>query len=290
MKVNHRGWKIAALLALTGAIGALVAFRAGGPVAPVNAPTAEPFRIATYNILYHNRNVPAVAANIRRSRADVACLQEVNDAAAKIRREELGGLYPHQTFLRGAGAGGAAILSKAPLHNVKVLPNPHGGFETQMCHVVLSGKTVQLVNVHLTATTPITVRSPLRLLRLFRATEAVRRKEIRAICDALPTDVAVVLAGDLNSLPNFGASRILRERGLVESLASVRTDHAKVKTWLWRLGPMSLGLRLDYIFHSPAVRTLTCRALDSDASDHALLVSNMRWTKETIRRSAGGSR
>ena len=49
---------------------------------------------------------------------------------------------------------------------------------------------------------------------------------------------------------------------------------------------MELPLRIDYIFHTRHLRTLESRILQSDASDHHLLVSRLQW----IERERGGQK
>lgn len=250
-------------------------------------PTAAgTFRIATYNILYVNKDLKAIAATIRKSRADLVCLQETNNKSARFLRKELKGVYPHAHFSRSSGPGGFAFLSKTPLKKIQYLPRKFGHFGTLMCQVELAGKTVQIVNVHLIATNPGGKRNPWALLKLLGRTELARARQIAHIHGKLPEKMPVVLAGDLNSLPDWAAPTFLKSKGLIDSLASARKDHKNVVTWKWARKGASLALRIDYIFHTADIRTLAGKVLTSSASDHYLQVSTMRWAPKAASQPA----
>ena len=165
MRRNAPGRLAALACAGLAAIAVCGALSVGGPpqrpapapaTPPASVPATSPatFKVATFNVLYENRDLKAVAETIRKSGADVVCLQETNEAAEKSLREQLGKTYPHATFKPGAGASGFGILSRTPLRNVKHLPPKEGWFGTHLCEANLAGRAVQIIDAHLTASTP----------------------------------------------------------------------------------------------------------------------------------------
>ena len=257
---------------------------------PASAPATQPgtFRVASFNVLYVNRDLKAVAETIRKADADVVCLQETNAASEKHLREALGKMYPHATFQPGGAAGGLGILSKTPLRNVRHLPAKFGWFGTHVCEANLGGRAVQLVNAHLTATVPPENATVVDTLRLWAATEAVRAKEIPYIVENTNPRLPRLIAGDLNAMPNGTAPRFLRDKGFLDSLASCRQDHEKVTTWKCERKGIELSLRLDYVFHTKDIQSTDCQVLPCAASDHSLVVSTLRWAPASTRPAATG--
>lgn len=235
------------------------------------------FKIATYNILYINKDLDAIAANIYKSRADVVCLQEVTTAAARRLRKKLSQIYPYSHFHPSGGPAGCGFLSRTPLKNVVYLPKKYGPFGTLICRTKLAGKTVQIANVHLVATAPGRRRNPLFLLKLLVQTELTRKKEIVYLYSKTDANVPLILAGDLNSPPAWRAPAFLTSQGLIDSLAATRKDHGDVVTWSWSRKGVTLGLRIDYIFHTSQFTPIAAEVLTSNASDHSLQVSTLKW-------------
>jgi len=246
---------------------------------PAEHPTTAPatFKVATYNILYLNRDLKEIAATIRKSQADLVCLQETNARSERYLRKHLKDLYPHARFRRGSQAGGLGFLSGVPLKKVKYLPRKFGHFGTHFCRVTLGGKEIHVANVHLVATRPRGRTDFAELWWLLGRSESIRAKEIDYIYQNLPKNRPVIVAGDLNSPPEWRAPRFLKSKGFIDSLASARPDHASVATWKWARADRALALRLDYLFHTKDIRTLSSKVLTSDASDHSLVVSEMAW-------------
>lgn len=241
----------------------------------------ETFRIATYNILFSNKDLDAIATNIYKSRADVVCLQEVTNTAASQLRKKLKQVYPYSHFHPSGGPTGCGFLSRTPLKKIVYVPKKYGPFGTLMCQTDLAGKTVQIANVHLVATAPGRKRNPLSLLKLLASTELTRGKEIVYLYMKTDGNVPLVVAGDLNSPPGWTAAAFLTSQGLIDSLASVRADHEQIVTWSWGRKGISVGLRIDYIFHGPQFTTLDAEVLTSSASDHSLQVSTLKWAPKS---------
>ena len=235
------------------------------------------FRIATYNILYSNKDLDAIAANIYKSRADVVCLQEVTSTAARRLRKKLKQVYRYWHFHPSGGPQGCGFLSRTPLKRIVYLPKKYGPFGTLMCQTDLAGKTVQIANVHLVATAPGRKRNPLTLLKLLVETELTRKKEIVHLYSKTDANVPLIVAGDLNSPPAWRAPAFLRSQGLIDSLAATRADHGDVVTWSWSRKGISGGLRIDYIFHASQFTATAAEVLTSNASDHSLQVSTLKW-------------
>jgi endonuclease/exonuclease/phosphatase (EEP) superfamily protein YafD len=267
---------------------------AGGPPRPISAgpaaaragasasaPATKPadFKVATFNVLFLNRDLKALAKAIQQADADVVCLQETNAESEKSLREQLGKAYPHAFFQPDGKAGGLAFLSKAPLANVRYIPAKFGWFGAYACEAKLDGRPARIVNVHLTANVPPPHASPLNLAALWIKREAVRGQEIEYILAATDANIPRLIAGDFNALPKGAAPSFMRDKGFIDSLAAACKDHETLTTWSDTLGKIRIAFRVDYVFHTGAIESAGCRVLPCDASDHSLVVSGLRWAK-----------
>ena len=236
--------------------------------------------MATYNINWGNPNLPKIVASIREAKADLVLLQETNSQSEAYLRRNLKASYPHMVFRGNQGDYAAerfGVLAKSPLSGLKFLRPKAGLFGAWKVQASLAGQPIQIVNVHLE---PIIVDQQEGIVGLFKAysaMEATHRREIEHVVENLAPDVPTLIAGDFNSTSGLTAPRFLADKGLVDSFASVTKQPDEHRTWNWPFGKTELSLRIDYIFHSRQMKTLESRIIESDASDHHLLVSRLQW-------------
>lgn len=275
-------------------VAVVVCHSGWSPAAEKPAAKEEPaLVVATFNINWGNVNLPKIAAAIREAKADLVFLQETNAQSESYLRRQFFRDYKTIVFQGGGGRMPAerfGFLSKNPILKPKYLPAKHGLFGAWIAQTELAGRKVQVVNVHLQ---PIVIPSRdgrsakwlggERLSKLsgalgaFMDMEDVHKREIEDIYQAIEADVPTILAGDLNSLSSLAAPAFLREKGFVDSFASVVQDPDSHRTWHWPLGKLEAAGRIDYIFHRRHFRTLASRNIDSEASDHLLVVSRLAW-------------
>lgn len=241
------------------------------------------FSVATHNICWGNLNLPKVVSGIHEAKADLVLLQETNAQSERYLRRSLRAIYPNMYFRGNDGAYAAerfGILSKTPVGGLKFLRPKDGLFGAWKGQMKLAGRTVQIVNVHLQ---PILVDSRqgiTGLLRAYAAMEQTHRREIEYVYENLSPDVPTLVAGDFNSTSSSLAPTFLIAKGFADSFASVTKDPDSHCTWHWLIGQAEISLRIDYIFHTRHVRTVESRILESDASDHHLVVSRLQWIGE----------
>ncbi len=104
-----------------------------------------PLLLYTKNLLYRNSDLPALAADIRASAADVVTLQEVgqrNDVFLTMLLND----YPHQHLCRFSGWSGVAVLSKTPFEGAPQC-STHRGIAA--ARIVNEGQAVWVASVHL---------------------------------------------------------------------------------------------------------------------------------------------
>ena len=253
-------------------------------LSPVSGLAAENVLcVATFNINWADTDLAAVEQVIREANADVVCLQETTPRSENFLRSRFAGTYSHAAFRGYRGkyrAERAGFLSKTKLRDLAFTPPAGGLFGTHFATIDDSDREVRIVNVHLS---PFTIRrgSGFRqALRDIASVEGAHQKESQAIEAKTDwPDVPTIVCGDFNSLSTFVAPQRLKDRGFVDSFASINEDAHKTPTWRWPVGAAHIQFRIDYIFHS--TRTIftrrTSRILPTLGSDHALVVSEFVW-------------
>lgn len=266
------------VVVLATVLAATALARAQQPPAP---PTAD-FTVATFNVNYGNPDLDGIVRSIRKSDADLVVLQETNRQSEAFLRRGLKNTYPHMVFSQARDvAGGFAMLSKVPLEKSRYLPpRPADGgwFGTQAARVMLAGREMVIVNIHLTATVPSRNMDAKGLLALFARTEAVRDREIRTIVGALPKRWPVFVLGDFNSVPKLsGVPDFMTKSGFTDCLGAIIQDVDSVPTWHWKLRGVDYRTRLDYIFSARInAMPVSGAVLESDASDHYLVTCSFQ--------------
>ena len=233
--------------------------------------------LATYNINRANADLAGAAETIRKSGADLVCIQEANAESEEFLTRELAEEYPHAAFRYGRRYNGFGFLSKVEIGELKLIKAVEF-FNTWTTEIDFDGRPLRIVNVHLHALNPRKGNEPLQILEALRKTENIRAKEITNVCQRLNPDMPSIIIGDFNSLSGFCAPGFLKENGFIDSFASVNEDPNSHTTWHWKWKGKDLGFRIDYLFHPESLSTLESRVEKSDASDHYLLVSKLKWT------------
>ncbi len=242
---------------------------------------APAIRVATYNIHFANAQLDAVIDAVRQSQADVVCLQETNSTSETVMRRELGVRYPQMRFLGSVHpylAGGFGVLSSLPIVNEEFVPPKHGLFGACVFEVKHQEERVQIINVHLQ---PVILPEKqgasgiVAVLQAFDQAEQIHAAEIRDILTHASSKRACLIVGDFNSIAASQAPALLAQQGFVDSFAAVNEDPDSHPTWHWPTRIGEAQLRIDYIFHTPSLRTVESRVIKTQGSDHYLLVSEI---------------
>jgi len=265
------------------------------PVAPVPVPApharaeappprerdiSREFTVATFNMNWGNVDLADTVRVLAGAEADAICMQETNPESERAIREGLSRVYPHMHFTKNVRySSGFAVLSRTPLSNVRFLEPEFGFFGTLFADIALGGRRVRVASVHLEPVVPRDGEDAGEILALFFKVEGLHLKEIARIAAELPAGVPSIVAGDLNSASFGSAPRFLKNRGFVDSFAAVTPKPDAHTTWHWNHRGTDLRFRIDYVFHSPEMRTLGSRIVEAPSSDHKLVVSRLSWVK-----------
>jgi len=261
------------------AAAAALAATACSAAKPAEKRTPPRFRVATFNINWGNVDLSKTVRTIRDSKADLVALQETNAESERHIRTKLRGDYA-TIFFRGHDGRYEAerfgLLVKSPVKELKFVPPKGGIFGALILRTWLGGREVQIANLHLMPW----ARGGGELIAMAKEMarmEGTHATEITNIHAALWGKVPTIVLGDFNSHSGMNAPVFLKKQGFVDSFASVTEHPERHPTWRWKHGGVVWTFRLDHIFHSGEMRTVSSRIVKCDSSDHDLVTSVLEW-------------
>jgi endonuclease/exonuclease/phosphatase (EEP) superfamily protein YafD len=249
------------------ALSAVRALREARPAEP--PPSAGALSLVSYNLLFSSRLEGSLAL-LKRTRADVICLQEVTPASAKRLDAALGESHPHRALEPRHGAYGLAVFSRVPLARPTVVREGRR-VAGQCVALALYGAETALCNVHLSSPAGVVERGS-RWFRGFDANARVRARQWALLRDHVartyPQARHLIVAGDFNTLDSEPLYRTIRG-SLVDAFAAAgEGPGATFPTE--PVSPVPL-IRIDYLFASPALVPLSAEVLPQAGSDHRAL-------------------
>ncbi len=236
---------------------------------------ASLFTVATYNILYLNKDLSHTADLIRNLDADLVCLQETNPESETYLRRDLTFEYPHMYFYRSRRGVGPALLSKSPVRNIRYQSSSQGMNGYIFCEAFLGDKWVQVVNVHLH---PLFLQGfPFKFALNVRKTEGIRKREIIEAYEYISPEKPLLVMGDFNSLHYFAAPRFLKKQELRNTYESALVKTGLSKTLNFRWMGIDQKYRVDYVFHTSDLFPLNHLIYPGYPSDHNPVVVTFSW-------------
>lgn len=208
LALGFRQWTVALLLLVP--VGLLL-WTYGGLFLPAGPASRGDLRVASFNIYVQARGVAHVVDLVRQEQPDVLLVQEVVAEQARLLEDALEDELPHAWFGEPDPSGGVGVVSRHPIEEVRAIPGADR-FERPTAVVVIrtpSGRRVQVVPVHLVALCP-----PCRpFVASQRAEVESRRRQTRAVLDALDEGLPAVVGGDFNGNRRSDAYRMLARAG-----------------------------------------------------------------------------
>ena len=259
-------------------------------------------RIATWNVNSVNARLPTVLAWFEEAMPDVACLQEIKCVDEKFPAEAFERLGYNVAVHGQKTYNGVALLSKAPLEDVRRgLPGDETDEQARYIEAVISGpQPIRVASIYLPNGNPTGTDKYVYKLAWMDRLKAHAR-ELLALEEPLvlagdynvipePADVhdPAAWAGDALYLPETRAAfRSLKWLGLTDAYMQADGTPGGYTFWDYQAGawPRDLGIRIDHLLLSAkAADRLTAVMIHRDVrgwekpSDHVPVAAEFDLT------------
>jgi endonuclease/exonuclease/phosphatase (EEP) superfamily protein YafD len=231
--------------------------------APANA--SKRLRVVQLNAWFRNHDVAIVARFLENAHADVAVIEEWDDATLHRLASQLPS-YPHSYIETNLSRHGAAVFSRWPISNASSEVLAGADSSAAVVNLSWEGATVTVVGVH--------VHWPLGA-----GVAALRDAELAQLAALARTRRGpFMLVGDFNLTPWSPAfDRLIAASGLEDTARG----RGLIPTWPTQFPP--LGMRIDHCFASPEWRAIEVRRGASIGSDHFPVIYDLALTDATNR-------
>lgn len=229
---------------------------------------APHFTVMSYNIELGAAGAADTLEAIGALDADVVALQEVTPQAESWLRAAYAEQYPYQLYQSKGGAGGLAALSRFPLLDRGLRPDPKGFHPSWHLEVESPAGPIQILDVHLRSlfgAGPDPVRAYLR-------SDDDHLEQIRVFADVCEADLPTIVLGDFNEGVAGRAVRFLEARGFSNLLPAY---HPGQPTWRFRSVGNQLGETLDHILISDHLVPLNAWVKPLGESDHLPVLAHV---------------
>lgn len=254
--------------------------------------TEKEVKLLTYNTMQfsgmkaHTKETPnEVLKYLSASQADIICLQETmcHSSSKYLRKEDVLKAmkdYPHQFSLPGKSSMNMWVFSKYPILKCKRIEFESVANASFYCDIQIGGKIIRVINNHLESNkltakdkslykdiidepNKESITHVARALSDKLAPAAVMRaQQAEKVAEEIArSPYPVIVCGDFNDIPNSYTYRTV-SKGLKDA---------------WVQNASGLGItfhekfylfRIDYIFHSPSIKTYRTKIDRVPHSDH----------------------
>ena len=224
----------------------------------------EPITVMSVNLLAGNHNTGPIIAEVAAARPDVLLLLEYTPHWHAAFRQPLAADYPYVTHAIRQGSFGMAVYSRLPLAEPVNLELPLADSGTPQARAVVQvgDRRLAIYAVHLMP--PKSARHTIR-----------QRRELADLVEHLRAEeLPVVLCGDFNFTSRSALAAALADLGLTD--VHDISGFGRGTTWSV-LGRMRYlpGIRIDHIYVSPELTSLTSRTGVGQGSDHRPVVAEI---------------
>jgi endonuclease/exonuclease/phosphatase family metal-dependent hydrolase len=232
--------------------------------------------VSTFNVNYFSYkkdvNAPRIAKEMSNKSVDILAMQEF-EPTVYFNLDELRGEFdclPYSSVNLDNDRIGMAIFSKHPIIKSEELNFENTGNGALWADILIHKDTIRFICTHLQTTGYYSTYGQ-GIKAVFKKMEEnfIRRanqvKVVRELIDT--TRHPVIVCGDFNDTPHSFVYSAMKGDNLIDAFEKARFQMGG--TFFRTLGL----LRIDYIFHSKELETLTFFSERSDLSDHLPIYS-----------------
>jgi vancomycin resistance protein VanJ len=265
-----RQWKL--LTGLAFPLGVFIAFYSPFflPAFPAPVPHNERSITAmTFNMLWSNKDYSAIAKMVAANNPDIIGLQEVPPNGEGILTQIFASSYPYHAFRPIEESHNVAILSRFPIEDATMLPNPPFPRALQATLILDNGRPLQVIVAHFVPNYPVN-----ELVKLAQGWYTLRGEQVSYLQGLIrQRKVPNIMLCDCNFTETS------------ETYAGVRdVMHDSFYDVGWGLGHSMLGQffpvgRIDYIWHTKELQAINAYVASGGGSDHLPVVARLQFVK-----------
>jgi len=248
---------------------------------------ARTITVMTMNVLKRSTDWAAAEAQIRQANPDVIAIQEMSDGFLSSVWPSLTAAYPYTvSVFSPLDESSMGVMSRYPITDQETFNLPENYELTHIRAVVdVNGQPVTVYNMHMTAPSFVRPQGQRRFIgRIFpyEYFTYYRRWQMDNFYPKLAAESQpVVVMGDFNTADSSGDyDRFVAGSGLRDAYAGVGfglgyTFPSEVIVGSQKLPFLPL-MRLDYIWHSEAIKPLAAWLGGSTGSDHLPVIAQLQ--------------
>jgi len=236
---------------------------------PVEFAGDKSFTLLSFNVKYDGLLSPELLDIVRHHDPGVIAFQEF--AANHVRQfdsslKQMGYSAAIDTASPAGGAFAYAVYSKYPLRNHVLLDTEGPYWKTQWpfqaCEFLIEGQWIKLVNLHV-----IPPHNPFKGLLPYAPQQKLIPAQLRKASDYSENGgEPAIICGDFNQTPSSKFLKVLRKY-FIGSWEESGSGFGF--TWL---NPKP-RFKIDYIFHSPHLKSISSEFVENGFSDHLGLIT-----------------
>jgi vancomycin resistance protein VanJ len=246
------------------------------PSQPPACAASPELRVMTWNLGWDRAQGDPILAVIAETRPDILGVQEVTPATAAYLERELGTIYPYRAFRPGIETSG--LLSRYPIVAQEWIEPSGGGRPTLHATVDSHGQAVHVFVLHPWAPR---IKWAAGTFIPIGLDDSVPRRQITEVARvAASVQGPTVVLGDFNMTDGTRAYHQVAER-FVDAFREAGWGFGFTFPEGVRVGGLPMPgplIRLDYIFHSAYLCTVSARVGCEGGSDHCYVLASLART------------
>ncbi len=244
--------------------------------------------IVSYNVQAFLGDRKSIIKFIKKTDADIVCLQEIvcSPQVGNLENLKKSIDYPYSYIdfkkYRGSRKFGMAVFSKYPLLNKHTIEYESATNQSDYCDVVIKKDTIRLFNNHLQSTRLVRHESDLQGTEMqivhrvglkLKDAYPLRAKQSEVVAREIKkSPYRVIVVGDFNDTPVSYTYHTM-SRNLSDAFLCAGGKMALGHTFVKR----GMGVRIDYILTSPEINASDFKTVKSDFSDHYPIMTTLTW-------------
>ncbi len=265
-----RQWKL--LTGLAFPLGVFIAFYSPFFLPAFSTPVTHKgpsITAMTFNMLFSNKDYNFIVKMVAANNPDIIGLQEVPPNTEDILKQIFGSSYPYHAFRPVEESHNVAILSRFPIKDVSMLPNPPFPRALQATVSVDNGRVLQVIVAHFVPNYPAN-----ELVKLAQGWYNLRGEQVSYVKNLVREQKAPsIMLCDCNFTDTSETYTRMRD-----------VMHDSFYDIGWGFGRTTQGSfvsigRIDYVWYTKQLNAVDAYVASGGGSDHLPVIARLQFSK-----------